>query len=287
MINSHGIPATFETALKFAIEGNYTDIFIEKMKIKANCGNDGFKFGEVLSSEWVSASGGITFVNLSELNSENLTSNLDLIWYETQPCTDDGRPIIRPDTRPLNTETYFTMAGDSNDDIGDGNELRWDFSNDDDLYTGSEVPSGYKAKEMKLKFMCPVYLKDGTIYFFDAPWGQYAYMDIMVPSGSYYPNPAGSIPAYMLGLSGNKMYSQATEDTVYQRYVNKHNMYGDCPIGDELNAEGSAIEALPIGWYLRGLIITPESDDTSKGYASLEMYRCHTVLLPGQSNPHA
>jgi hypothetical protein len=63
----------------------------------------------------------------------------------------------------------------------------------------------------------------------------------------------------------------------------RHLMYGTCPMGDELNAEGAAMAPIPVGWKLCGIIITPESDNVSKGYASLEMYRCHTMLLPGQT----
>ena len=202
---------------------------------------------------------------------------------EEPPKMDDGRPIVRADTRPLGTQTYFTSCGDDSTAIGGGVELSWDFSNDNNEYTGSDIPSGYKAKEILVTFNCPVYLKDGSIYFFDAPWGQRLHMDIMVPAGAYYPNPAGQIPAVALGLPGNDMYAQASGNVVYQSYVHSHFVYGDCPMGDELNAEGCAVEALPVGWYLRGLIITPESDNISKGYASVEMYRCHTNLLPGQT----
>lgn len=285
MIDSHGIEATYKDIHVFTVQGNLTDIFIKNRNIKADCGDDGFKFGKVTSSIYYTVSGGITEINLEEIESDHLTANLDLVWYETMPCMPDGRPIIRPDSRPIGSSTIFTMAGDG-DGVGDGKELRWDFSNDDDLYTGSEIPSGYKAKEIKISFKCPVHTKDGCIYFFDAPWGSYVQMDIMVPSGSYYPNPAGSIPAIMLGLPGNKMYAQATEDTVYQKYVNKHFMYTSCPMGDELNAEGSSEKPLPIGWYIRGLIITPESDNVSKGYAEIEMHRCHTTVLPGQTITH-
>jgi len=63
----------------------------------------------------------------------------------------------------------------------------------------------------------------------------------------------------------------------------KHRMFGSCPMGDELNAEGASLYPIPVGWHVCGLIITPESDNISKGYASLEMYRCHTMLLPGQT----
>jgi len=280
---SIGINATFLNFKSFQIDENVTDLFTVGRKVKADCVNDGFKYGEIESLSFTVSAG--TVINLNN-ESDSLTNNLTKVWYEAHPHMEDGRPIIRSDTRPLNTSTYFTMEGDLPNSIGGGKELRWDFSNDTDLYTGSEIPSGYKAKEVNISFSCPVYIKDGTLYFFDAPWGQHIYMDIIVPSGSYYPNSAGVIPASALGLQGNKTYSQATEDIIFQRYLAKHFVYGTCQMGDELNAEGAAVDALPIGWYIRGLIVTPENDNESKGYASLEMYRCHTHILPGQGSLH-
>jgi len=199
------------------------------------------------------------------------------------PQTPDGVPIVRADSRPLNTEVYFTMCGDSTG-IGDGVEFVWDFSNNDNEFVDPLwVPSGYKAKKLTANFNCPIWMKDGTMYFFDAPWGQHISMFVGVPAGNYYPNPAGDIPASALGLTTGGMYSYASEDTPYSSYVMKHRMYGNCPMGDELNAEGASLYPIPTGWNLCGVIITPESDIISKGYASLEMYRCHTVLLPGQT----
>ena len=198
------------------------------------------------------------------------------------PHMDDGRPIVRSDTRPLDYETYFTMAGDSTA-IGSGEILRWDFSNSDNDYDGPDVPSGYKCKRIDLTFVCPIHSKDGSIYFFDVPWGCYVELDIVVPAGNYYPNEAGTIPASALGLSGTIMYSYASEEVDYQRFVNQHYIYGSCPMGDELNAEGCSVNAIPIGWILRGSVYTLTSDNTSKGYASFEVYRCHTKLLPGQT----
>lgn len=277
-----GIVATFKDEHDFSIDGNFTDAFIYGIKIKADCGDDGIKYGVVNSSSFV-PSAGRTDITIIHEESDDLSSNLAYVWYEAHPHMEDGRPIIRSDTRPLNSQTLFTMAGDSPTGIGDGKELRWDFSNDDDLYTGSEIPSGYKAKKIEISFHCAVYTKDGCIYFFDAPWGSYVQMDVVVPSGSYYPNPQGGIPASALGLEGNKMYAYASEDVIYQRYVNKHFIYGNCPMGDELNAEGSSVHPIPVGWYMRGLIVTPENDNVSKGYASIEMHRCHCNLLPGQT----
>jgi hypothetical protein len=200
------------------------------------------------------------------------------------PVMPDGRPIVRADTRPLDTQTFFTSRGDSATNIGDGGEMKWDFSDStSNIYTGPEVPEGFKAKEFLLTFLCPVYIKDGAIYFFDAPWGQKVFMQIVVPNGGYYPNPKGMIPAAALGLPGDEMYAQASGNTLYQTYVNNHYIHGDCPMGDELNAEGCAVNPIPPGWYLRGLIMTPEDDVVSKGYASIELYRCHNTLLPGQT----
>ncbi len=282
-----GINATYRAAKEFSVEDNLTDLLTVGKRIKANCQADGFKFGVISTVSYI-PSAGITVVNWNG-ESDSLTSNLSTIWYEAHPHMEDGRPIVRSDTRPLNTSTYFTMDGDAPGKIGGGDSLMWDFSNDDNLIPNlpdDNIPDGYKAKQMNVTFSCPVHIKDGCVYFFDAPWGSYLEMEIVVPTGHYYPNPAGVIPAAALGLPGSKMYAQATEDTVFQKYLSKHFVYGSCPMGDELNAEGAAVDALPIGWKIRGLIVTPDSDNISKGYASLEMYRCHTAILPGQGAIH-
>ena len=204
----------------------------------------------------------------------------------TAPVMADGRPLVRADTRPLSTSTYFTMAGDTASGIGMGKHLCWDFSNDDDILESSPyctIPDGYKTKQIALSFIDPIYLKDGSLYFFDAPWGAYCDMHIVVPAGNYYPNDHGAIPASALGLPGTQMYSYASEDVIYLTYVNKHHMYGDCPMGDELNAEGAAVDALPVGWQLVGHITTVSGDNTSKGYASFECYRARTIILEGDT----
>lgn len=208
------------------------------------------------------------------------------------PTMADGRPLVRSDTRPLNTATYFTMSGDTASGIGNGTDLMWDFTPDSGFTTisgpitlscGGQIPEGYKAQIIDMSFVDPIYLKDGTIYFYDAPWGQMAVMSILVPQGNYFPNEHGSIPSEALGLAAGNHYSYAATDTIYYRYVNKHFMYGSCPMGDELNAEGAMVDALPPGWFVRAAILTPVSDNVSKGYAEFEMYRHRTVLLEGDT----
>jgi len=201
------------------------------------------------------------------------------------PTMSDGRPIVRADTRPLDTSTYFTMAGDTASGIGGGTPLMWDFSNDYDTEECDyhTTLAGYKTKHIELTFIDPIYLKDGALYFFDTPWGAYCDMQVVVPAGNYYPNNHGAIPASALGLPGTDMYSYAAVDTPFVNYVNKHRIYGSCPMGDELNAEGAAVNAVPVGWKLVGHITTVSGDNTSKGFASFECYRHRTVLLPGDT----
>lgn len=217
----------------------------------------------------------------------------EAIITQEPPTMPDGRPIVRADTRPLNTATYFTMTGDTASGIGDGPAIMWDFDPDSEFTTisgpydlgcgGHKIPEGYKAQVIDLQFLDPIYIKDGTIYFFDSPWGQSASMSILVPAENYYPNDHGNIPSEMLGLPPGNYYSYAPHNTVYYRYVNRHYMYGSCPMGDELNAEGCQVDALPVGWIIRSVIMTPISDNKSKGFAEFEMYRYRSVILEGDT----
>jgi len=197
----------------------------------------------------------------------------------------DGRWVVRSDSRPVGFQTYYTMAGDdSTAGIGMGECLSWDFSNDDNIVTGDHVMDGWKCKEILATFLCPIYTKDGCLYFFDAPWNCYICMDIVVPPGAWYPNPAGPVPASALGLTGDDMYANSGADWVaYRSYLMRHRMYGTCSMGDELNAEGSSVDPIPPGWGIRGRVYTPTSDNTSKGFAELELHRCHTMVLPGMT----
>ena len=206
---------------------------------------------------------------------------------DTGPTMSDGRPIVRADTRPMDTQTYFTMVGDTASGIGDGGLLLWDFSNSDDMYNsddyenGPTIASGYKAKLMELWFNDPIYLKDGTLYFQDACFDCHVSMYVVVPAGNYYPNDVGSIPASALGLPGDQMYAYASKKVMYSCYLMKHRMMGDCTMGDELNAEGAQLDAMPVGWMITGIVVCPEGCSSFKGFGSLELYREHSVVLPG------
>lgn len=221
----------------------------------------------------------------ADLSSQDSTSLDALVATHTGvalphacPTDLDGKPIVRADSRPLNTETYFTTAGDDQD-IGDGGDSYFDFSNDDNLVDSTSVdgttviqvvPVGYKLKRMRLSFADPIYLKEGTVYFFNAPKKSYAQLLIVCPQGHYY-------------YDRNLTPQQSSEDTPLMRYVNKHYFAGDCPMGDELNTEGCAINALPPNYELWCDIFVPDDNSTCYGWVSLEVYRYRSVLLPGES----
>jgi len=182
------------------------------------------------------------------------------------PRTFDNKEIIRSDSRPLGTSTYFTCAGDDTE-IGNGKDVFWDFSNDDDI---SSAPEGYKRKTIDFSFAEDIFIKEGSFYFFDTLKGSYGQMAVMCPAGHYYYNRDGSL-------------NQATEDIPIIKFVNKHFFAGSCPMGDELNAEGAQESPLPPNYFIRLEITVPESDIISFGWVSLEIYRARTILLPGES----
>jgi hypothetical protein len=194
----------------------------------------------------------------------------------------DGRLLVRADSRPKEATTNFTMRGDSLTGIGDGKVMKWDFSNSDDDVT---APENFKRKRIEVGFSDEVWVKEGTLYFKDAPKGSYLDMYVVCKTGGYYVDPNGTIPASALGKDGDEMYTQATEDTIVTHYVNHHLMVDTVLIGDELNTEGAMEDALPKqqqGYMIWIEITTPDSDSTSYGHADLELYRKRTVLLPGE-----
>lgn len=185
----------------------------------------------------------------------------------------DGRMIVRSDSRPREATTYFTMRGDSSTAIGDGKIMTWDFSTSNDIVTDSLttiIPVDYKRKRLKLSFVDEVWIKEGSIYWKDAPYGCCVDFWIVCPAGEYY-----------LDRDGNPQLPSI--DTPLVHYVNHHRILGDCYIGDELNTEGANEDGIPNNYELWIEITTSNIDELSKGHSELEIYRVRTHLLPGES----
>ena len=202
------------------------------------------------------------------------------LYKHVNPISADGKEIIRADSRPPTTQTYFTGESDdvtsSPGKIGEGNSFYWDFSNsDNDLAEsptppGRSIPEGYKRKRIEAQFHDPLYLKDGTFYWIGATKGSYIHVHVVCPNGNYYLNRSG-IP------------TQADGDTIIETFINKHFFAGDCPMGDEVNSEGSQLTPMPTNYKMWLDITVPDSDNTSYGWASLECYRDRSILLPGEA----
>lgn len=193
------------------------------------------------------------------------------LLLDQTPKMGDGRPIVRADSRPLGTSTYFTGRGDTlGVDIGFGKEIFWDFSNDDDLIAIPDPYTTMKRKRIDLVMNDPSFIKEGTLYWMNGKKGSYLNMTIVCPQGGYY-----------LDRNGTPQY--ASTDVIVYKYVNHHHFAGDCPIGDELNSEGAQETATPVGYIYRLEITVPLSDTDSYGWGNLEMYRYRTYLYPGES----
>ena len=164
------------------------------------------------------------------------------------PVDEFGRQIVVSASRPLDCTTYFTMAGDDTL-IGNGKELKWDFSNtDDDITEG--VPSGFKRKRIEFSFNELIYLKEGTLYWKEAPFG--SYIDIYIVNKS--------------------------PEIKVAHYVNKHFVMDTCAIGDEVNTEqASKGVSTDLKFWLEITVPDITGYENFKGYSELELYRENTV----------
>ena len=188
---------------------------------------------------------------------------------ELKPIKDeDGKWRVRSDSRPLKPdgkpyETVFSMAGDSETEIGGGKTIFWDASTDADLV---EAPTGYKRKRIILSYLDPIYLKDGAIYYFNALVGSYADLWIVCPAGQYY-------------YDNNYQLKLAQEDTKIRRFLMHHFFAGTNNLGDEMNSEAAAETPIPPNYEIWVEITLPASDNQSYGWGELEMYRERSVIL--------
>ena|SRR3990167_1225515 len=189
--------------------------------------------------------------------------------YSNKPYTSyakEGKPSVIASSRPNETQTCFTTRGDDlyTGSIGQGTRMDWDFSNE----LGSiDAPSGYKRKRIELQFIDPIWLKEGTLYYFNKLKGSYGDCYLVCPDGGWYPLNDGTLV-------------QTSEDTQFVHYVIEHPMQDSVPMGDELNTEETQENALPAYYKLVIEITVPEADSSSNGCIEFELYRYRTMNLP-------
>ena len=200
-------------------------------------------------------------------------NNIDKIDFENnykvkinksvEPRSEDGKEILRAESRPLGHTTVFVGQADAIG-IGDGKVLAWDFSNDNDLiFTPSG--SGLKRKRLEFKFIDFIYIKEGCIYYHNTLKGSSIDMYVVCPQNNYY-------------YDNNSLPKLATEDIVVSHYVIHHPIQGTVAMGDELNTE-SCSSQIPSNYKFWIDITVPEEDILSNGAVELEIYRKRTVVL--------
>lgn len=203
------------------------------------------------------------------------SQGIDLIRRINTPLELDamGRPVMRADSRRRDYETVFMGAGDDvvSKTIGAGTEFRFDFSDESNLIS---APEGYLRKRINWHFCDLIYMKEGTMYFYNAPKGSYIDMYLVAPAG--YPYQIKSVDS-----AGNiiRTFQIAQQETVFQQWVCKYWIEGSAPMGDELNTEASSdLPAYPyMIWRAEITVPNVEGYQSFHGHWSLEAYRSRSV----------
>lgn len=214
---------------------------------------------------------GIDKYQLNDGNNDLTVSQaLELVkgWKECILKSDDGKQLVRAESRPLNCTTYFTTRGDTigeTPSIGTGAKLSWDASISDE-WTTDNCPEGFKKKDIIIQFVDSIWIKDGTLYYKNVLKDSYIDMFVICPNGGYY--------LYLDELCQNT----TGNDLIIDHYLNQMPIQGDVPMGDELNTEVCSQE-LPNYLKFMFRVTVPISDTTSYGYGLFEVYRQRTVII--------
>ena len=188
----------------------------------------------------------------------NYKSKCNVCLYDAS-----GKEYSRTESRPLDCTTYFSGAGDIVGNIGEGKEIEWDFSNDEDIISGGRT--GYKKKRIEFKFIDVVYIKSGVLYYKDVPKDCHIDFYVVCPMGNYY-------------YDNNNVPRLATVDTAIARYINKHHASGTCS-GDKAIDPESCSSQIPSTYKFWLDIETELGDNVSSGSVTLMIYRKRTLIL--------
>lgn len=213
-------------------------------------------------------------INAEQTNFESVCKAL--ANYDNVTEVDElGRWVVRADSRRRDWDVVFQGSGDnmSTGKMGDGMPFTYDFSDpvEDIKWITDGVPSGFKRQRIDWMFADYVYLKEGTLYFYDMPKGSYIDLWLVSPAGEFYPRKL---------LDANqdvvKDYLQAGALPVpFMHWVVKYMMEGSAPMGDELNTESAAENPASPGLIFRAEVTVPDDTgyESAHGHWSLEIYR--------------
>jgi hypothetical protein len=197
-----------------------------------------------------------------------IISNIPII----SPMDDEGKQFVRAESRPLTCTTCFTTVGDGSG-VLDGEKLEWDASITTEGYWVTQaphpsmiIPDGFKLHLAVITYRDSIWIKEGTVYYMDCLKGSYFCMGALVP----HMHPFMYKGAVYINITGG--------DLLVDKYINKHPLQGNVPMGDELNTESCSQELPSYVKYMIGVFV-PIEDNQSYGCFELEIYRQRTVDL--------
>lgn len=209
------------------------------------------------------------------------SAGVDLIRKIQRPTEVDelGRWMVRSDSRKTGWDTVFQGAGDNitTGKIGDGTQFRFDFgaATDDTRWRTSEndttVPDGFKRQRIDWYFSDWVYVKEGTIYFYNMPKGSYTNMWIIAPPNAFFTRKRLDANLNLKKI----VYPVGNVEVPFVHWVVNYPMEGTASMGDELNTESAAENPAYPGIIWRAEFTIPESTnwEQAHGHFSLEIYR--------------
>lgn len=213
----------------------------------------------------------------------SFSQGIELIRKIQRPTEIDelGRWVVRADSRKAAWDTVFQGVGDdlATGKIGGGQEFRFDFDAplEDERWLTAEtdptIPEGYLRQRIDWTFCDWVYIKEGTIYFFNAPKGSYLDFWIIAPPGGVFERKRLNSK---LGIVKTKYQVPSDGDPVKaMHFVIKYPIEGNAPMGDELNTESAAeVPAYPgMIWRFEVTVPNVENIELIHGHWSLELYR--------------
>lgn len=242
-------------------------------------GNESRLLELAISEDLISALGqGTNKYQLNDgLHNLSMSQGIDLIRKIQRPTEIDelGRWVVRADSRKNSWDVVFQGAGDDmvNQRSGGGVPFMFDFSAppEDPRWMNEEAPAGYKMQVIDWQFCDWMYIKEGTIYYYNIPKGSYINFQVLAPPGTVHIKKSVADD-----LSIDRTYLVDSVNWINMlHWVIDYRMEGSAPMGDELNTESAAERPSPSYFVWRATICVPEVAgwENAHGHWSLEVYR--------------
>lgn len=211
----------------------------------------------------------------------NFSNGIDLIRKIQRPTETDelGRWVVRADSRKSGYDVAFCGQGDDlqTGRIGEGTPFLWDFSApaQDPRWVTSEtdptIPNGYKRQKIRWFFSDWVFVKEGTLYFFNAPKGTYLNFRVIAPPNTFFTRK--KLDDHQNAILN--IFPSGDQFVPFLHWVINYYIEGSAPMGDELNTESAADNPAYPGLIWECELTAPDVNNISEfhGHFSLEVYR--------------